>query len=153
ESLGVTARFFSAERLAQETPRLVNPSDVVLRAIGVPGVAEAAALAAAGPHATLIVPKTKSGRSTVAIARSPTAIDVTQTGSPRGQLAIVGIGPGNAAWRTPEATHAMREASDVVGYGLYLELIADLTGGKALHESGLGAEEERVRQALDLAAA
>ena len=64
-----------------------------------------------------------------------------------------GIGPGPAAWRTPEATDALRDASDVVGYGLYLDLVADVTAGKTLHSSGLGNEEDRVRQALDLAAA
>ena len=46
----------------------------------------------------------------------------------------------------------MREASDIVGYGLYLELIADLTQGKRLHTSSLSEEEARARSALDLAA-
>ena len=47
--LGVPARFFSREALAAETPRLVTPSAVVAAEIGIPGVAEAAALAAVGP--------------------------------------------------------------------------------------------------------
>jgi cobalt-precorrin 5A hydrolase / precorrin-3B C17-methyltransferase len=150
--LGVPVRFFSAERLKEEEPRLANPSQVVRDTVGVAGVAEAAALAAAGPQATLIVPKTKSARATLAIARSPVPIDVTQAGHPRGHLAIIGIGPGAVGWRTSEAVQALREASDVVGYGLYLDLVADLTAGKALHASALGAEEERARRALELAA-
>ena len=52
-------------------------------------------------------------------------------GRPRGRLAIVGIGPGQRSWRTPEATAALAAADDVVGYGLYLDLIADLDGALA----------------------
>ena len=65
----------------------------------------------------------------------------------------VGIGPGAHDWRTPAATAALRGASDVVGYGLYLDLIEDLIAAKNVHSSALGAEEDRARQALDLAAA
>jgi cobalt-precorrin 5A hydrolase/precorrin-3B C17-methyltransferase len=70
DALGVPARFFSAQRLNEETPRLLNPSDAVLRAIGCPGVAEGAALAAAGPDAVLIVPKTRGTGVTCAIAHA-----------------------------------------------------------------------------------
>lgn len=66
---GGEARYFSAAVLEAETPRLLNPSDTVFRAVGCHGVAEAAALAAAGPDAKLIVPKTKGDRATCAIAR------------------------------------------------------------------------------------
>ncbi|MES1150718.1 MAG: precorrin-3B C(17)-methyltransferase, partial [Dongia sp.] len=41
---------------------------------------------------------------------------------------------------------------DLVGYRLYLDLLGPLTQGKQLHGYALGAEEERVRIALDLAA-
>lgn len=68
QALGVPARFFSAARLNEEAPRLLNPSDDVLRTIGCPGVAEGAALAAAGPDAVLIVPKTRGTGVTCAIA-------------------------------------------------------------------------------------
>ena len=56
-------------------------------------------------------------------------------------------------WRTAEATAAIVDADEVVGYGLYLDLIADLIVGKTRHESPLGAEETRVRSALERAAA
>lgn len=62
-------RYFSAAALEAETPRLLNPSDTVFRAVGCHGVAEAAALAAAGPVASLIVPKTAGKGVTCAIAR------------------------------------------------------------------------------------
>lgn len=62
-------RCFSPAELEAETPRLKNPSEIVFREIGCHGVAEAAALAAAGPQAELVVPKTTLGGVTCAIAR------------------------------------------------------------------------------------
>lgn len=152
DALGVPARFFTAETLAREEPRLATPSEAVRDAVGVAGVAEAAALAAAGDAATLIVPKQRSTRATCALALSPRDIDGAAIGTPRGQLFIVGIGPGDAAWRTPEADAALAQATDVVGYGLYLDLLGRALAGKRRHESDLGAEEARARLALDLAA-
>ena len=61
---------FDAARLEAETPRLANPSAVVFAHAGCHGVAEAAALAAAGAGGRLVVPKTKSARATAAIAES-----------------------------------------------------------------------------------
>jgi cobalt-precorrin 5A hydrolase/precorrin-3B C17-methyltransferase len=153
QRLGVPARFFTAARLNAEAPRLKNPSDVVLRETGCPGVAEGAALAAAGDAATLIVAKTRAARATCAVALARRDIDSARVGQARGSLAIVGIGPGDRATRTHAAVAALDAADDVVGYGLYLDLIADLIGAKPRHASGLGAETARVETALDLAAA
>ena len=150
-ALGVPARFFDAATLEAETPRLATPSDLVYREVGCHGVAEGAALAAAGPEGELIVAKSKSARATCAVARAPQVIG--EAGRPRGSLAVVGIGPGDPLWRTPEAAAAVREASDLVGYGLYLDLLGPLAEGKARHDYQLGEEEARVRAALDLAAA
>jgi cobalt-precorrin 5A hydrolase/precorrin-3B C17-methyltransferase len=150
--LGVPARFFPASELEAEAGRLLNPSEVVFQETGCHGVAEGAALAAAGFGGSLIVPKVKGRRATVAIARAPRDIDTDETGQPRGTLFIVGIGPGSAEWRTPEASAAVAASSDLVGYGLYLDLLGDDAAGKHRHESGLGAEADRARMALDLAA-
>ncbi len=151
-ALGVPARFFDAATLAAERPRLANPSELVFRETGCWGVAEGAALAAAGPAAELVLPKRVAGRATCAIACSPRVIDIAATGRARGRLAIVGIGPGNAAGRTAEADAALRAASDLVGYRLYLDLLGPLVAGRTRHDFELGAETERVRHALDLAA-
>jgi len=70
QSLGVPVRFFDAATLEAETPRLKNPSDAVFRQMGCHGVAEAAALAAAGPVAELVLPKTAGKGVTCAIARA-----------------------------------------------------------------------------------
>lgn len=149
---GVPARFFDAAALEAETPRLANPSNLVFRETGCHGVAEGAALAAAGMDGTLIVPKTKSRRATCAIARAPRDIAAAAVGRARGRLSVVGIGPGDPAWRTPEVSAALKEADDIVGYGLYLDLIADTIAGKPRHATDLGEEEARVKRALDLAA-
>jgi cobalt-precorrin 5A hydrolase/precorrin-3B C17-methyltransferase len=153
QQLGVPARFFTAARLNDEAPRLENPSDAVLRETGCPGVAEGAALAAAGSDSILIVPKTRGARTTCAVALAQRDIDPLRAGQARGSLAIVGIGPGDLATRTLDAVTALRDAEDVVGYGLYLALIADLIAGKPQHATALGEESARVRQALELAAA
>ena len=152
-ALGVEARFFTAAELEAEAPRLANPSEAVFRKVGCHGVAEGAALAAVGPSGRLILPKHASRRATCAIARAPTPLDAAHLGRARGRLFIVGIGPGGAAWLTPEASAMLAEASDVVGYRLYLELLGPLARDKALHAFALGEEEARVRAALELAAA
>jgi len=150
--LGVPARFFDAETLEAEVPRLANPSDLVFRETGCHGVAEGAALAAVGPAGALVLPKRRSERTTCAIARSPRIVDPGAVGRARGRLAIVGIGPGEAAGRTAAADAALRAATDLVGYRLYLDLLGDAARGKALHGYELGEETARVRAALDLAA-
>jgi cobalt-precorrin 5A hydrolase/precorrin-3B C17-methyltransferase len=74
-------------------------------------------------------------------------------GRPRGRLAIVGIGPGDAGWRTPEASALIADSTDIVGYRLYLDLLGPALLGKTRHDGELGAETERARLALDLGAA
>jgi cobalt-precorrin 5A hydrolase/precorrin-3B C17-methyltransferase len=150
--LAVPARFFTPAELLAETARLATPSDAVFRETGCYGVAEGAALATVGAEGTLIVAKQKSRRATCAVARAPVPLDAAHIGRSRGALAVIGIGPGDAAWRTPEASAALAGATDVVGYGLYLDLLGPAIAGKTRHETGLGAETERARQALDLAA-
>lgn len=152
ERMSLPARFFSAAELEAEAPRLANPSDVVFKEVGCHGVAEGAALALCGPQAELVVPKRKSKRATCAIARNLKPIDASAAGRARGRLAVVGVGPGSDGWRTPEVTDALAQADEVVGYGLYLDLVDGLIAGKPRHGSELGEEEARARIALDLAA-
>lgn len=74
-------RFFQAEELAAVS--VPNPSDTVLRHMGTPSVAEAAALCA--PCRELVLPKVKGRQWTLALSR-----DV-----PHGHVEIVGAGPGD----------------------------------------------------------
>ncbi len=149
--LGRPVRFFDAATLEKETARLINPSDVVFTETGCHGVCEGAALAASGTDGELILPKIKSKRATVAIARSPKPLDITSYGQGRGRLFVVGIGPGQEAWRSPEVTRMIGVATDLVGYTLYLDLIAGISTGKTRHDFDLGREEDRVRHAMELA--
>ncbi|HUH49372.1 MAG TPA: cobalamin biosynthesis protein [Mycoplana sp.] len=66
----VPFRTFDPATLEAETWRLANPSEVVFRHTGCHGVAEASALAAAGPDSRLVVPKVKSAHATAAVAQS-----------------------------------------------------------------------------------
>ena len=145
----IPARFFGLEDLKAQESRLTNPSDIVKAEVGVSGVAEASALAACGD---LLVEKQKSRRATCAIGRATAIVDAQALGQARGHLAIVGIGPGRADWRTGAAESALRQAEIIVGYGLYLDLIADLIGDKETQAYDLGEEETRVRAAIEWAA-
>jgi len=152
QHLGVPARFLPADTLEAETPRLQTPSEVVFAEVGCHGVSEGAALAAVGPEGHLVVAKRKTANATCAIARRRADLDPATIGRPRGRLTVVGIGPGAHGWRTPAVSAAVARATDLVGYGLYLDLLGDLTEGKARHQTDRGAETERARHALDLAA-
>jgi cobalt-precorrin 5A hydrolase / precorrin-3B C17-methyltransferase len=152
QSLDVPARFLDRESLAAEAPRLATPSAVVEAEIGIPGVAEAAALASVGPNGRLVVAKRKSRRCTVAIALAPQVIDPSTIGRAQGSLAVVGFGPGDAATRTPAVATALRAADLVIGYGLYLDLVADLTGQAEQQRYPLGEERERCAAAIAAAA-
>lgn len=148
--LGVPLRVFTADELEAMSPRLANPSEIVFSEVGTHGVSEAAALAAAEGTA-LAVEKHKSANATCAIAA--TALPITElNGRARGHLSIVGIGPGQNSWRTPEASHLIAEAEELVGYGFYIDLLGPLATGKTRSDFPLGGEEDRCRYALEQAA-
>ncbi len=68
------------------------------------------------------------------------------------QLFLVSTGPGDKALVAPKAIEAIQASSDLVAYGLYLELLGDTCQGKIHHDLPLGEEIERARLALTLAA-
>jgi precorrin-3B C17-methyltransferase len=74
------------------------------------------------------------------------------SGNLPGRLTIVGIGPGRANLITPAATAALAEASDLVGYGPYLDRVPGLTQEQRRHASDNREEIARARFALELAA-
>ena len=142
-------RFYPAPRLEAETPRVAEPSSVVFKEIGTHSVAEASALAAAGADACMLAPKRKSQHATAALAINPIGKNLGAESMARGRLMLIGIGPGKAAWRTPEASAMVREADELVGYGLYLDLLG---ADKPRKDFALGEEEARARYALEEAA-
>ncbi len=68
-----------------------------------------------------------------------------------GSLAVVGLGPGPAAWLTPEADAALAEATDLVGYAPYVARVPE-RAGLMRHPSDNRVELDRARHAFALAA-
>lgn len=68
-----------------------------------------------------------------------------------GTLYIIGTGPGGLEHLSPAASRALAQASELVAYPLYLDLLGELVAGKARHDSPLGDEIGRARRALELA--
>ena len=73
------------------------------------------------------------------------------SGALKGRLSVVGLGPGDPALLPQAAMDAVRQASDLVGYGPYLDRVpADAR--QTRHASDNRAELDRARHALTLAA-
>lgn len=68
-----------------------------------------------------------------------------------GTIQVIGIGPGNAEFMTPQAKEAILAADRVVGYLTYLDLIKDLIEGKETVGTAMMQEVDRCQQAVDLA--
>ncbi len=67
-----------------------------------------------------------------------------------GRVTVVGLGPGDPLWLTPEARAALAQADDLIGYQPYLDRVA--TGPhQRKHPSDNRVEAERAAFALDLA--
>jgi precorrin-2 C20-methyltransferase/precorrin-3B C17-methyltransferase len=69
-----------------------------------------------------------------------------------GRLSVVGIGPGRLDWCIPDVLQRIADATDLVGYGPYLDLVETAATGR-VHRSDNRVEAERARHALDLAEA
>jgi precorrin-3B C17-methyltransferase len=69
-----------------------------------------------------------------------------------GRLAVVGLGPGDVRWLTPEADAALAAADALFGYGPYLDR-APVRDGQSRHPSDNREEALRARDALKTAAA
>lgn len=158
---GWPLRLYSATDLAaMEVP---HPSEVVAREMGTASVAEAAALRAAAGHepalaqqCRLEVSKTigraetgERGAATLAVAVSP-----HQWAPQRGELHLIGSGPGRLDLLSGDARQALAQATVWVGYGLYLDLLEPLRRPDQLRRDGrLTEERARCAEALKLAQA
>jgi precorrin-3B C17-methyltransferase len=69
-----------------------------------------------------------------------------------GRLAVVGLGPGNVRWLTPEADAALAAADALFGYGPYLDR-APIRDGQSRYPSDNRQEALRARAALEKATA
>ncbi|MEV0358556.1 precorrin-2 C(20)-methyltransferase [Nocardia sp. NPDC050697] len=70
--------------------------------------------------------------------------------SAMGEVVVVGLGPGDPNWTTPEVTAALAEATDLVGYTTYIDRVP-ARPGQHRHASDNRVESERAAMALDLA--
>lgn len=68
-----------------------------------------------------------------------------------GKLNVVGIGPGNKENMTFKAYNTLEASDVIVGYVSYVKLIPEEFKGKEIISTGMGAEEERCKEALELA--
>jgi precorrin-3B C17-methyltransferase len=68
-----------------------------------------------------------------------------------GLLTVVGLGPGDPRYLTPAASEALASATDLVGYGPYVDRAPERPGQRR-HPSDNRVELDRARFALDLAA-
>jgi precorrin-2 C20-methyltransferase/precorrin-3B C17-methyltransferase len=69
---------------------------------------------------------------------------------PAGQVTVVGLGPGAAEWMTPQSRRELAAATDLIGYGPYLDRVGARVG-QVLHPSDNTDEPARARLACTLA--
>ncbi len=148
-NLGVQAKFYPPEILQTQHSNLKNPSEEVYREVGCLGVCEGACLTRAGNGRSLIIEKIKSPTATMAVAKLGGF--TANPGTPRGQLSVVGIGPGNVSARTPDVSRILAEAEVIVGYKGYLSLLEPLPKNQEIVAFELGEEEKRCRFSLETA--
>lgn len=89
----------------------------------------------------------------LALLASPaerTFVPSPQAARGTGEVAVVGLGPAGRPWLTPEAQEALAAATDLVGYGPYVDRVAP-NPRQRRHRTDNRVEAERARHALELA--
>ncbi len=128
EAAGVLDRAFYVERATTDRERILPLADVDPTTV---------------PYFSLaLLPSELTGPGNSASASAGPA-----TG---GQVTVVGLGPGQRSWTTPEAAAALAEADDLVGYGPYLDRVPG-NPRQVKHPSDNRVEAERAAAALALA--
>lgn len=129
--------FYPPEELAR-TSGIRNPSPIVEQCVGTPGVAEPAALLAAGVDRLLVEKQVVSSplspqRMTFAVARLSSFQDRTASG----RVIFVGAGPGDPELLTLKARHILRRADVVIYAGSLVpeEILRHAPATAVLHNS------------------
>jgi cobalt-precorrin 5A hydrolase / precorrin-3B C17-methyltransferase len=156
-------RFRTALLSAPPGYRLINPDDAktfisnllagaTVKLIGAAPWIEHSRLPLA-PDGELTIEIVSVGAGYPATREDYLVYELNTDNIPPGKLAIVGTGPGSAAWIAPEAQAILQTATDWVGYKTYLDLAEPWRNPQTIrHESDNRVERDRARSALNLAA-
>ena len=147
--------FFSSKELSQV--KVPNPSDIVLREIDTPSVAESACLLAGGEGVKLIEEKKifkasensniQFGAVTLAIAESK-----RQFAPDKGEIHIIGSGPGNLSYLTSDVRKTLINCPIWIGYKMYLDLLEPIRREDQVRiDSELTQEKQRCEKAISFA--
>lgn len=154
---GLPLRIVASEQIATR-PWVSKPSGWVQENLDLPGVCEPAALIAC-PRGKLLVAKSCLNGVCVAVVEDVgdkvddegKVHDLSNAVTKLGKLTMVSLGPGSRDLISPRARAAIAGSSDVVGYGLYLDLIEPWLHGKQQHRMPLTQEKARAEKAIELA--
>ncbi|MFD0000078.1 precorrin-3B C(17)-methyltransferase [Nocardia sp. NPDC127526] len=110
-----------------------------------------------GPAPATRIPLTDTASDSNDPAARPATNHTTAVADPaqdnsRGEVVVVGLGPGDEGWTTPEVAAALAEATDIVGYTTYVNRVP-VRPGQRRHASDNRVESERAGMALDMAKA
>jgi len=148
-------KFFTAKELIKIN--VPNPSKAVFDEIGSYSVAEASCLKAAGKDAKLLIEKhifsnknfsgDRAGALTLALAESK-----NQFAPSKGQIHVIGSGPGDLSLLTIDAKIALSECPVWIGYKMYLDLLNPLLREDQIRiDSEITEEKKRCEKAISLA--
>ncbi|OHV05870.1 precorrin-2 C(20)-methyltransferase [Mycobacterium talmoniae] len=148
--------------VAELTRRLADTDAAVVLKLGRSYPAVREALSAAGRLGDAFYVE----RASTAAQRVLPAAEVDETGvpyfslallpggrrapAPAGSVAVVGLGPGGMDWMTPQARRELAAATDLIGYGPYLDRVPGRDGQRR-HPSDNTDEAARARLACTLA--
>lgn len=74
----------------------------------------------------------------------------SRSSSPQGSVVVVGLGPGDSDWMTPQSRRELAAATDLIGYGPYLDRVG-ARAGQHHHPSDNTDEPARAQLACKLA--
>lgn len=91
-------------------------------------------------------------RGPVAIAIADSPETVPMLGTPRGRVAVIGLGPGASELMAPAVKEELRRAGHVIGYETYVRMAGPFRPDQVIHASDNRVEMDRARHAFELAA-
>ncbi|MGY4712139.1 precorrin-2 C(20)-methyltransferase [Mycolicibacterium sp. CBM1] len=152
EALSMAGRLdeaFYVERASTDAQRVLPASEVDAETVPyfsiaiLPGAAQAATSdTRAAQAATSDTRAAQAATSDTRAAQAATSVT--------GGVAVVGLGPGDVAWTTPQSRQELAAATDLIGYGPYLDRVP-LRAGQIRHPSDNTDEPARARLACELA--